>query len=273
MHATVYKTGITASLITAICQVFFFTHCIQQGNFKETAVLALYSLHSFLFHYDRMMDWYSEREPSSPNNSQSQNTTDPSTSYRQQCNDPLEKTVENLEESKTLERYHCPILQGLTKNPFLDPTDLRTVFDHESILRALEVYPRSPVSKKPLSADDLIPLPAAKKFITDRLNSPDDPLNEMLQYKAKREYKQWKKLSTSIIAANQQYKKLMGKCILPPKTLKRIISSLSELPGPHEAEPRQESTTNRNGTESMPSMIPPEEARLFLEAMDIIRNG
>ena len=248
-HATVYKTKITTSLIAAICQVFFFTHYIQQGNFKETAVFALYSLPSLFSYYDVIMNWHSERESSSTNDSQSQNTTRSSSTYSQQVNDSIDKRVENLEESKKLEHYHCPILQGLTRVPVLDPTDLHTVYDKKSILEALKVLPQSPITKKPLSADELIPLPAAKEFITDQLNYPNDPPSKELQEAAEQEYNQWIELSKNIVAINRQFKDIIEKKRATSKPLKRIVSSLLELPGPPEkTESRQQGTTNRNET-------------------------
>ncbi|NGX26821.1 MAG: hypothetical protein K940chlam6_00746 [Chlamydiae bacterium] len=270
-NSTVYKTKITASLIAATCQIFFFTHCIQQGNFKETAVLALYSIPSFVSYRAIMRNWHSGRGSNSTNDSQRQittfsptiyrqtfndsiddrsgrgsnstndsqpqNITRSSTIYRQTFNDPIDERIENLEEGKTLEHYHCPILRGLTKDPVLDPTDLHTVYDKESILQLLANDSRSSITRKPFSADELIPLPAAKEFIKDRLNFPNEPPSKKLQEAAEQEYNQWTELSAQVITSNRQFSDLTKKKIIPPKTLKRIISSLSELSHPHEAEP------------------------------------
>jgi hypothetical protein len=65
--------------------------------------------------------------------------------------------------------YICPISREPIKDPVLDPTNNRTIYERSAVVEALRRDPRSPISRRPLSVSQLIAMPALKAHLDARL--------------------------------------------------------------------------------------------------------
>lgn len=81
----------------------------------------------------------------------------------------LNRIPHPLHNDAVFSRYQCPILFEPIRDPVKDPTDGKTIYERRAILNWLETNPTSPMTRTPLTKEQLIELPLIKAFIDSRL--------------------------------------------------------------------------------------------------------
>jgi len=80
----------------------------------------------------------------------------------------LSEIPEELEEDETYPQFICPIRLSLVRDPVLDPTDGKSIYERKAICRFLQQQRRSPKTMQPLRQSDLLELPNLKSYIKKR---------------------------------------------------------------------------------------------------------
>ncbi len=76
---------------------------------------------------------------------------------------------EEFENDETYPKYVCPLTQCLIRFPRLDPTDGTTLYEQSAIEHHLEEAKTSPMTRDPLTEDDLVEVPNIARYIKMRL--------------------------------------------------------------------------------------------------------
>lgn len=97
----------------------------------------------------------------------------------------------HLLEDEVWGEFPCSITGDPLHHPVLDPTNGISLYEHSVLLNSLRRDPRSPVTRVPLSPQELIPLPALKRFIESRIND-QSTINTELKSAAKEELQMFK---------------------------------------------------------------------------------
>lgn len=87
---------------------------------------------------------------------------------------------EALQNDPVLKRYICPISLSPIRYPVGDPNGV-TIYDFPNIVQALRVNPVSPVTRRPLHVEQLIPKPALLALINSRLLAYEEKIKQYLR--------------------------------------------------------------------------------------------
>jgi len=79
------------------------------------------------------------------------------------------KTPEKFENDPTYPKYICPLTQEIIRYAVLDPTDGTTLYEQSAIESYLQKKQSSPITREPLTEDDLVAVPNIARYIKMRL--------------------------------------------------------------------------------------------------------
>eukprot|EP01124_Arcella_intermedia_P011115 TRINITY_DN1757_c0_g1_i1.p1 TRINITY_DN1757_c0_g1~~TRINITY_DN1757_c0_g1_i1.p1 ORF type:complete len:726 (-),score=160.34 TRINITY_DN1757_c0_g1_i1:68-2245(-) len=140
--------------------------------------------------------------------------------------------------------FYCPILQTLMKNPVIDPDG--NSYERDAIFEWLAKNPISPITRKPLKEQDLVPNRALKDIIENYLKSTTGPVEEKRELKARTSDK------IKLTAASTVSETLIQ--ILPPEGTTRTpvdICCVIDTSGSMGSEASVKTSTGKNETHGL----------------------